>query len=390
MIGLCLNIADINTSSERPVPTNISFINYDELNSKLRLETWNEIYASNCISVAYSLFINKLNSYIEQSTHTRVLPAQQIKRIKPWIGNDLLQKIHLKNKLGLKCRKHPNNLPLKLRYKNLSHAIKKEIPLARENFYRSKLQNCARDVKKQWSLINEITCKPAKSNNPISLSIDNVTVSDNNDVANEFNKYFSTIASSLNVDSAATGISQIARDSSVPNSFFYENITPFEVIQIINSLDNSNACGIDKISNKLLKNIVYNVAHILAYLFNLSVETGVFPNELKSAVVIPLYKKGDRDKKENYRPISLLSSISKIFEKAMKKRIVAFLIVNNFFNPKQFGFRSGLSTEDALLHFYSSIIKGLDDKKFSSALFIDIRGRWGNSGRIFSAAYSGA
>jgi len=244
--------------------------------------------------------------------------------------------------------------------------------LARENFYRSKLQNCARDVKKQWSLINEITCKPAKSNNPISLSIDNVTVSDNNDVANEFNKYFSTIASSLNVDSAATGISQIARDSSVPNSFFYENITPFEVIQIINSLDNSNACGIDKISNKLLKNIVYNVAHILAYLFNLSVETGVFPNELKSAVVIPLYKKGDRDKKENYRPISLLSSISKIFEKAMKKRIVAFLIVNNFFNPKQFGFRSGLSTEDALLHFYSSIIKGLDDKKFSSALFIDI------------------
>jgi len=69
MIGLCLNIADINTSSERPVPTNISFINYDELNSKLRLETWNEIYASNCISVAYSLFINKLNSYIEIYTY---------------------------------------------------------------------------------------------------------------------------------------------------------------------------------------------------------------------------------------------------------------------------------------------------------------------------------
>ena len=133
-------------------------------------------------------------------------------------------------------------------------------------------------------------------------------------------------------------------------------LTVFQtLVKIIKCLKNTNSCGIDNIPNKILKRIDYNISDILAFLFNLSIRTGVFPSDLKLSIVIPLYKKGDRSNKQNFRPISLLSCFSKIFEKAVKKRMVSFLINNSFFSPRQFGFREGMSTEDALNDFCSFI-----------------------------------
>jgi len=149
-------------------------------------------------------------------------------------------------------------------------------------------------------------------------------------------------------------------------------LTAIEVVKIINSLKNSNSCGIDNISNALLKKIAFNISDVLAYLFNFSIFSGIFPNDLKSAVVIPLFKKGERDKKQNYRPISLLPTIAKVSEKAVKKRMLEYLVKISFLSPKQFGFKEGTSTEDALLDFLSYINKGLDDKMICASFFVDI------------------
>ena len=117
---------------------------------------------------------------------------------------------------------------------------------------------------------------------------------------------------------------------------------------------------------------MYNVSDVLAFLFNLSVHSGIFPDDLKTAVVVPIFKKGESTDKRNYRPISLLPVISKIFEKIIKKQMINFLASTNFLSPNQYGFRQGLSTEDALLKFYSCLMKNLDDKKLCACLFIDI------------------
>jgi hypothetical protein len=107
--------------------------------------------------------------------------------------------------------------------------------------------------------------------------------------------------------------------------------------------------------------------------FNLSISTGEFPTDLKKAVVIPVFKKGDPKKLENYRPISLLSTFSKLFEKLVKKRLLNFLEKTHFFSPKQFGFRSKLGTEDALMHYLQNVYNALNNNKRTATLFIDIQ-----------------
>ena len=93
---------------------------------------------------------------------------------------------------------------------------------------------------------------------------------------------------------------------------------------------------------------------------------------LKSAIVLPIFEKGDKLKLNNYRPISLLSSISKIFEKLIKSRLCHYLDEIKFFNPCQFGFVKGGSTEKALLHFMSDVYLGINNHEKAGALFIDI------------------
>lgn len=118
----------------------------------------------------------------------------------------------------------------------------------------------------------------------------------------------------------------------------------------------------------MLKNIACFVVDVLAHIFNLS----IFSEALKCADILPLFKKGATDDIANYRPISLLSTISKIFEKVMKNRVVKFLNKTNFFSSVQFGFQKEKSTEDALLRFCSQIFSNLDRKLFTSGLFVDI------------------
>jgi hypothetical protein len=105
---------------------------------------------------------------------------------------------------------------------------------------------------------------------------------------------------------------------------------------------------------------------------NLSTNTGVFPLALKRTVVIPIFKKNDKSSLDNYRPISLLSIFSKIFEKAMKSRMVHFLNKNHFLSPLQFEFRKNKNTEQAILTVLEQISGNIDLGLKSSGLFVDM------------------
>jgi hypothetical protein len=156
------------------------------------------------------------------------------------------------------------------------------------------------------------------------------------------------------------------------HSFVFNEITAFEVHKTIQSMKNSNSKTADLISINLLKKISLFISDALCYIFNLSVYLGIFPDALKIADVIPLHKKNSKFDPNNYRPISLLPTFSKIFEKIMKTRFISFLDKNNFFSKNQFGFRNGKNTEEALLKFCSEINTGLDKKLYCAALYIDI------------------
>jgi hypothetical protein len=108
-----------------------------------------------------------------------------------------------------------------------------------------------------------------------------------------------------------------------------------EILKVIASLRNNKAPGIDKISSFIVKNIASQICGILSELFNRSMITGEFPECLKIAIVVPLFKQGDRPKANCYRPISLLPVFAKIFEKIIKIRLVSFFKKFNYISARQ-------------------------------------------------------
>ena len=151
-----------------------------------------------------------------------------------------------------------------------------------------------------------------------------------------------------------------------------ESVTEQELITIISSLKNSSS-GFDQIPAKLIKQILPSIITPLCHLVNQSLKLGIFPQRLKLARVIALFKGADREDPENYRPISLLSVFSKIFEKAMLKRLLSFLDAKKFFHRHQFGFREKCSTEHAcnmLIHF---VRQSLDFGLIPAAIFLDVK-----------------
>ena len=148
--------------------------------------------------------------------------------------------------------------------------------------------------------------------------------------------------------------------------------TTEEISSIISQLDQKKASGADEISVILLKKIKDLVSPLLSGLINNSYKTGVYPNCLKIAKVIPIYKGGIRSKPGNYRPISLLSIVNKIIEKTLHSRLMSFFEKYNLINKNQFGFRKGHSTAMAISEFYENIIKSYDQGKATCAVLLDL------------------
>ena len=111
---------------------------------------------------------------------------------------------------------------------------------------------------------------------------------------------------------------------------------------------------------------------MLAYIFNMCIEQGYFPTELKLGCITPIFKKGNKLDITNYRPVCSLSQFSKIFEKIVYTRMVDFINKNNIFSETQYGFRKSKSTETALIDFTDYVHNGLTNKQNVGSIFMDL------------------
>jgi len=138
--------------------------------------------------------------------------------------------------------------------------------------------------------------------------------------------------------------------------------TTCEVEKIIKSLNAKKSHGYDGIPNKILKLISPVIISPLKYICNEVLKTGVFPDRLKYAIVKPIFKKGNKHETSNYRPISLLTSFSKIIEKRVFNRLFLHFDINNILAKEQFGFGPHLSTEQVAYIMIHCILTALYDK----------------------------
>ena len=155
-------------------------------------------------------------------------------------------------------------------------------------------------------------------------------------------------------------------------SIFLSPTTGEEIRSLISKLPNKKSSGFDNIEYIILKEIKDCISPKLAEIFNLSMLEGVFPEKMKLAEVVPLYKSKEKYLANIYRPISLLITISKLLEKVIYKRTYSFLQASNQLYDSQYGFREGHSCENAISELVGEILKNKENNKFTVSLFLDL------------------
>ena len=218
-----------------------------------------------------------------------------------------------------------------------------------------------------------INFRQSFTNVPTTLEVGNSKLSNTQSIANAFSKYFATIGSNLaNAIPTATTPFENYLNAPICNSFLLFPTTATEIETEINGLNPTKSVGPFSILIKILKTLRVLLSEPLAYLYNRSFLTGVVPEKLKVARVIPVYKKGSKTVMNNYCPISLLSVFNKLLEKLMYNRLASFLEKNEILFHGQFGFRSNHSTSHAILLVTDKIQKAIERKLYSCGIFLDL------------------
>ena len=184
------------------------------------------------------------------------------------------------------------------------------------------------------------------------------------------NSYFSSIGPTLARNHSATWAYFGEKEESEIDNF---QTDPEEVILLCREIESLKSSGMDEISSRLCKDAFLVLADQLTYLFNCSLRLGIFPKEWKSAKVVPLFKGGNKEAVENYRPVSLLPLPGKILEKIVHKRITEFFYHTQFLTPNQGGFRKGFSTTSTIADLTDDIFSGINGGLTTIAAFIDLK-----------------
>ena len=253
----------------------------------------------------------------------------------------------------------------------------KHIDKAKQKYYKKFFDQHHDNSKKQWQMINSLLNRSSsRKDTTIKLKDkDGNIVSSNSHVAEMFNEYFSNIANNLKSHISARtifdpgGYEQFLTGR-VANTIYLQPADVSEVFETINKLK-IKATLDTKIEPLKVANKCFNFTITIARLISNSFNQGVFPSSLKTAKVVPIYKAGTKTDVSNYRPISLLSSFSKIYEKLMHNRVLNFLASNESLFEYQFGFRPGRSCEHALLNAQNMILNTLSKNEVALLLLID-------------------
>ena len=115
------------------------------------------------------------------------------------------------------------------------------------------------------------------------------------------------------------------------------------------------------------------IAPVLTNIFNACISTGYFPKVLKTAEVVPIFKKGERELCSNYRPISILNPFAKLFEKCLLDQLNNYFVSSNLISPNQYGFKKNCSTSEAVLDIYNKLLDNMDKKLITCSIFLDLR-----------------
>ena len=343
--------------------------NISKFNSALSQKNWENILSMDNTQDAYTSFHNEFINMYNNCFPLKEFKAGYKTR-KPWLSEGMKRQIKIKNRLYRRYSrsKCPEHL---LIYQKFRNKLQGNMLRAEKEHYEKILEENQGNLKKSWRILKEVINKKKSTMSCSKFFINNKLSSDKNKIADSFNNFFINIGPTLAQD--------IPSDNREPTEFLknrvvhsmvLEPVLEEEIFNVVFALKESSA-GWDSISTCVVKNVYNNIKVPLCHIINLSFLTGVFPLELKVARVIPLFKAGETTQFSNYRPVSVLPAISKIFEKLLYIRILSFIKKHNILYLFQFGFRDLHSPNLALILLVDKISRALEEGDYVLGLFLD-------------------
>lgn len=297
----------------------------------------------------------------------------------PWITKEVIKEIRKRNKLYSKHRKNINNQILHERYKEQKKQTTDFLKQSKIKYFKTMFQKHCLDYSKTWKLINQELGNKNKTRNQITeiKSTDGIKITNQTDIVNEINNYFASVGKILAEEQIST-----SRLQPQTTTTLRKNIKPQlscnktdnrEIEQIISKMKKNKAPGFDGITNDFIIKHRKFLIPTLNKLINNTLKSGIYPEYLKQTIIIPVHKKGNRDELQNYRPISLLSSLNKILEKVIHNRMSDHISANNIIYKQQYAFQTQSGTTSAVLDIIENIANNLNKKKITVVVFIDLK-----------------
>jgi hypothetical protein len=253
----------------------------------------------------------------------------------------------------------------KLIYQSIKKQYNKSLNDAKKHGYSEYIRNSGNMCKSSWKVVKKETGMSNVDKVPPSISPD------------EFNDYFlnasNTVRGYLEEDEVEGTQPVLSRDAFSCNIFRWKRVTRADVMESIKNLRNSKTSDIYDMTNDFLKKVQEVITDPLVMLINLVIESGIYPEQLKYAKVIPIYKgKGSKELSSSYRPISLVPIISKVIESVIYKQMMSYVSMNSVLTSEQYGFLPGKSATKAVESIIKTVLESMENKKFLSVISCDL------------------
>jgi hypothetical protein len=278
--------------------------------------SWDDVLSKNNTAESYNEFFNLLSIAYEKNFPLRrkVVKRNIDKTRSPWMTKCIAKSVKQKNKLYKKYLQWPTEKKGKI-YKQYKNKLNHIIRAAKKKHYEEQLIKYKHDTKVIWKTLNEIMNRNKTSSMLPKEFIGNSPgekITDPKSIANRFNGYFVNIGPGLakKLSNSKTNFDKYLTNS-YKRSFFINPITKDELENEINNLNSKKSLGYDGISSQVIKAIATDISELLSHIFNLTFLSGTIPDDLKIAVVTPIFKANENNEFKNYRPISVLTCFSK-------------------------------------------------------------------------------
>ena len=333
---------------------------------------WFDVYSTNDVNDAVRVLTGKLTSVLDKFAPVKTIQVRG--RYAPWITPQVKAKMSERDRAQLKASATQCQDDWR-QYRNLRNSVTTLIKRDKKTWEAQQLDSFSSDATNMWRNVKG-WMGWKNSGPPTQLFSRGKIVNSPSGLATEMNDFFIHKVQRLlqKLPGPTTDpLENLTRLMETRTcSFSFQPVHPDEVLEIVMRMRNSKSTGLDNIDTASIKLIISDVLPALTHVVNLSLSTLVFPSTWKQAKVIPLLKKGDPLDPSNYRPVALLSILSKIMERVVFKQVVVYMENNQLLHPSHHGSRANHSTCTALIEMYDNWVNSMERDEMTGVMMLDL------------------